>query len=291
VSLTIGFVTDLHFGPAAFHDGKLRKLTHHAADLTRAVVRAMNEQLKPDLLVNLGDDIEDESREADLARYIECQDILRTAEAELVNVAGNHDMIHLTREDLSRIWNRDAAGHPPTGHPRTGHPPNGHPPTPAPMFYSLDRGGFHLAILHTIERKDVDVRIPHAQLEWLAHDLERTALPVIVLMHHSASEQDLGDSFWFHDVPHLALVKERGELRAILENSGKVRVVFNGHVHRNHLDVIRGIPYVTIQSLVENLDEDAPGRPAAAHALATFTESRIVVRVHGNDPARYQFDR
>jgi len=33
VSLTIGFVTDLHFGPATYHDGKLRKLTRHAADL------------------------------------------------------------------------------------------------------------------------------------------------------------------------------------------------------------------------------------------------------------------
>jgi len=273
VSLTIGFVTDLHFGPAAYHDGKLRKLTHHAADLTREVVRAMNDELCPDLLVNLGDDIEDESRDADLARYTECQEILRTAKAELVNVAGNHDMIHLTREDLSRIWHRDASGH------------------PAPLFYSLDRGGFHIAILHTIERKDVDVRIPHAQLEWLAHDLAQTNLPVIVLMHHSASEQDLDDSFWFKGLAHLALVKERAELRKILEDSGKVRVVFNGHVHRNHLDVIAGIPYVTIQSLIENLDEDAPGRPAAAHALATITESRIVVRVHGSDPARYQFDR
>jgi 3',5'-cyclic AMP phosphodiesterase CpdA len=271
VSLTIGFVTDLHFGPAAYHDGKLRKLTHHAADLTREVVRAMNEELHPDLLVNLGDDIEDESREADLARYTECHDILRTAKAELVNVAGNHDMIHLTREDLSRIWHRDSGS--------------------APLFYSLDRGGFHIAILHTIERKDVDVRIPHAQLEWLEHDLAQTTLPVIVLMHHSASEQDLEDSSWFKGLAHLALVKERAELRRILEASGKVRAVFNGHVHRNHLDVIAGIPYVTIQSLIENLDEDAPGRPAAAHALATITESRIVVRVHGNDPARYQFDR
>ena len=30
MSLTIGFVTDLHFGPAAYHDGKLRKLIHGA---------------------------------------------------------------------------------------------------------------------------------------------------------------------------------------------------------------------------------------------------------------------
>ena len=267
MSLTIGFVTDLHFGPAAYHDGKLRKLTHHAAQLTRDVVRAMNDELRPDLLVNLGDDIEDESREADLARYTECQDILRTAKAELVNVAGNHDTIHLTRDDLARVWRHEG-----------------------PLFYSMDRGGIHLAVLHTLERKDVEVRIPQAQLEWLRDDLAKTNLPVVVLMHHSASEQDLSDSFWFKGLAHLALVKERAELRAILEASGKVRAVFNGHVHRNHLDVIAGIPYVTIQSLIENLDEDAPGRPAAAHAVATITDSRIVVRVHGSDPARYQFE-
>jgi 3',5'-cyclic-AMP phosphodiesterase len=265
--LKIGFVTDLHFGPQAFHDGKLRKLTHHAAELTRGVVRAMNEDVQPDLLVNLGDDIEDESRETDLARYAECQDILKSAHAELVNVAGNHDTIHLTRADLAQIWNREG-----------------------PLFYSFDRGGFHLVVLHTLERKDVDVRIPHAQLEWLAGDLATTELPVIVLMHHSASEQDLSDSFWFRGLAHLALVKERAELRAILEASGNVRVVFNGHVHRNHFDVIAGIPYVTIQSLIENLDEDAPGRPAAAYGVAVLDEQRTTIRVHGNDPARYQIE-
>jgi 3',5'-cyclic-AMP phosphodiesterase len=267
MALKIGFVTDLHFGPLAYHAGKLRKLTHHAADLTLGVVRAMNEVLRPDLLVNLGDDIEDASREADLAGYEACQAILRRANAELVNVAGNHDTIHLTRDDLSRVWRREG-----------------------PLYYSLDRGGFHLVVLHTHERKDIDVRIPKAQLEWLREDLARTALPTVVLMHHSASEQDLSDSFWFSGLAHLALVVERRDLRTILEESKKVRVVFNGHVHRNHFDVIGGIPYVTVQSLIENLDEDAPGRPAAAYALATLEDRRTTIRVHGNDPARYQIE-
>ena len=265
--LKIGFVTDLHFGPRAFHEGKLRKLTHHAADLTRGVVAAMNE-LRPDLFVNLGDDIEDESRELDLARYTECQEILRTAASKLVNVAGNHDTINLTRDDLTTIWKRRGQLH-----------------------YAFDHGGFHVVVLHTIERKDVDVRLPDAELSWLQQDLSSTVLPVIVLMHHPASEQVLDDSFWFHDVPHLALVKERHELRRILEDSGKVRAVFNGHVHRNHLDVIGGIPYVTFQSLIENLDDDAPGRPAATHAFAELDERRLVIRVKGNDPARYQIER
>lgn len=266
--LTIGFVTDLHFGPEAFFEGRLRKLTHHAAELTRGVVAAMNDRVRPDLLVNLGDDIEDEGREADLTRYGACQEILRTAKAELVNVAGNHDTIHMGRDDLNRFWRREG-----------------------PLHYALDRGGFHLVVLHTLEAKDVDVRIPPAQLAWLEQDLAATELPTVVLMHHSASEQDLSSSFWFHAAPHLALVRERRELRAILERSGKVRAVFNGHVHRNQLDVIGGIPYVTVQSLVENLDDDAPGRPAAAYAVAHLEPNRLTVRVHGNDRASYQFER
>ena len=267
VALTIGFVSDLHFGPQAFHRGKLRKLTQHAGALAAEVVRAMNERHAPELLVNLGDDIEDEGRDADLARYAECQAILRGAAAEVVNVAGNHDTINLNRDDLARIWGREG-----------------------PLHYAFDRHGFHFVVLQTFETKDVEVRIPAPQLAWLRDDLARTALPTVVLMHHPASEQELEDSRYFADAPHLALVKERADLRRILAESGRVRAVFNGHVHRNHLDVIDGIPYVTVQSLVENLDEDAPGRPAAAYAVARIDARRLVVRVHGQDPARYQVE-
>ena len=268
--LTIGIVTDLHFGPAAYHDGKLRKLTHHAGALATEFVRTMNDEVKPDLVVNLGDDLEDESREADLARYGECQRILRTAHATLVNVAGNHDTVNLTREDLNRFWQR---------------------PLDASLHYSFDHAsGWHFVVLHTAERKDRDVRIAAPQLAWLKADLAATSRPTIVLMHHSASEQDLDDSRWFFGRGHVALVEERAELRAIFEESKNVRAVFNGHIHRNHFDVIRGIPYVTVQSLIENLDDDAPGRPSASHAVVRLSAERIVVRVRGNDPARYQID-
>jgi hypothetical protein len=66
--------------------------------------------------------------------------------------------------------------------------------------------------------------------------------------------------------------------------------VFNGHLHWNHFDVIAGVPYVTLQSLIENVDDDAPGRPAAALTTVRLSDRRIVVRVRGNDPARYQIE-
>ncbi|MGD0676969.1 MAG: metallophosphoesterase [Polyangiaceae bacterium] len=265
--LTLGIVTDLHFGPEARYGGKLRKMTHLAGHFARAFVQQMNEEVRPDLVVNLGDDIEDVSREADLARYAECQRILRGAVAPLVNVAGNHDTVHLNREDLNAFWRR-------TG----------------PLYYSFDFEGWHFVVLHTIEKKDVEIRIPLPQIEWLKDDLGAARGKTIAFMHHSATEQSLDDSRWWPGRAHLALVQERAELRRIFEESGRVRAVFNGHLHWNHFDVVRGIPYITVQSLIENLDDDEPGRPAKAHAVVQLSERRIVVRVAGNDPARYQID-
>jgi Icc protein len=268
--ITLGIVTDLHFGPEALFAGKLRKLTHMGPDLAAGFVRRMNDVVHPDLVVNLGDDIEDESREADLARYGQCQAVLAGAHATVVNVAGNHDLIHLNRDDLNRFWGRSG-----------------------PLYYSFDRGGWHFVVLHTIERKDVDVRIPETQLEWLRADLgpgRGAGVPAIVLMHHSASEQSLDDSRWWPGRSHLALVEERVALRRIFKESGRVRAVYNGHLHWNHFDVIDGIAYVTVQSLIENVDDDAPGRPAAAHAVVHLGEKRMIVRVHGEDPARYQVE-
>jgi 3',5'-cyclic AMP phosphodiesterase CpdA len=270
--LTVGLVTHLHFGPEAAWRGKLRKLTAHAGDLARAFVDRMNHEVKPDLVVNLGDDIEDESPEADRARYGECQRILRGADAELVNVAGNHDTINLAPAELLGVWGRDRAGG-------------------EELYSSFDRGGFHFVVLHTRERKDHDVSIGEAQLAWLEADLAVHPGPTVVLMHHSAADQDLRGSRWFEGRPHACLVRERRKIRALLEGHGEVRAVFNGHLHWNHLDVIGGLPYVTIQSLIENLDDDRPGRAAAAHAVVRLSDKRVVVEVEGAERARYQFDR
>jgi 3',5'-cyclic AMP phosphodiesterase CpdA len=270
VDLTIGLVTDLHFGPEARFAGKLRKLTAQAPSLLRAFVERMNHEVRPDVVVNLGDDLEDEGLEADRARYREVMDILGGLEAPVLHVAGNHDTVHLSPEDLVALWGKPAG---------------------SALYYARDIGGYHLVVLHTQEVKDVSVSIDEAQLAWLAEDLAAANGPVIVLMHHSAADQHLAGNRWFSVAPHICLVRERARLRQVLEASGKVLAVFNGHLHWNHLDVIGSIPYVTLQSLIENLDDDAPGRPAAAHAVVRITPRRLLVEVEGAERARYQFAR
>jgi 3',5'-cyclic AMP phosphodiesterase CpdA len=266
--MRFALISDVHFGPLAYHEGKLRKMTHQAGALTRRFVDRMNGIEQPELVINLGDVIEDKSRAEDLENYGRFIDIMRELEAEVIHVAGNHDTVHLTEDDLRRFWR-----------------------STDPLFYSRDFGGIHWVVLRTVEIKDTAIHLPEEQLVWLEAHLKDAPFPTIVLMHHPASDMVLEGSRWFETQPHICRVAERKRLRKILEQSGKVIAVFNGHVHWNHFDSISSIPYITLQSLTENVDDDAPGRPSGAYAVCDIDERRLLVHVHGAEPVRYQIER
>ena len=66
-----------------------------------------------------------------------------------------------------------------------------------------------MVVLYSHERKDRDVRLGTEQLGWLAEDLAANELPVVVLMHHSAADQDLRGNRWFESAAHICLVADR----------------------------------------------------------------------------------
>ena len=217
-------------------------------------------------MLNLGDDIEDETPEIDRVRDRECLDTLRASGAELVNVAGNHDYYNLTPAEILDAWGR-------TGE----------------LFYSVDRGGVHFTVLCTRQRSNVNILVDEPQLAWLDADLAATNLPTVVLMHHPAADQDLRGNRWFEGLTHLALIENRARVREILARHGRTQLVLNGHLHWNHVALMDGIPYVTLQSLIENLDEDAPGRVAAAHAEIYLDPPYTKIEIHGAERHRYEF--
>jgi len=265
--MRFALISDEHFGPTAYFQGKLRKLTAHAGELCEAFVKRMNDEVQPDLVVNLGDVIEDESRAADLEHYGQFVSILSKLKSPVLHVAGNHDQVNLSDDDLRLLWGHQGELH-----------------------YSRDVAGVHFAVLRTVEHTDVAIHLPEAQIEWLRADLAQSSLPSVVLMHHPASEMRLDGNRWFEKRPHVCRVAERRALQQVVSDAPRVVAVFNGHVHWNHFDVISGVPYITLQSLVENLDDDAPGRAAAAHAVVDLDERRLVVRVAGAEPVRYQVE-
>ena len=106
--------------------------------------------------------------------------------------------------------------------------------------------------------------------------------PTVVLMHHSAADQELARQPLVRGQPaHLPRARAaqaprapRGARRACARSS---TATCTGTTSTSSA-ASRTSP---LQSLIENLDDDAPGRAAAAHAVARLDGSGIVVEVCG----------
>lgn len=269
--MRLGLITDVHLGPVRMKDGKPVKLTGYAEPLAREVAETWRTRDRPDLVLNLGDVLEDVTVEQDRANYERFLEVLAGAGAPALHVAGNHDQVHLDDDTLIGLWSL-----PPHARVHAGS-----------TAYGVSVGGVHFVVLSTHFGAD-GVFLGEGQLAFLERELARAEGPAILLTHQGVADANLSGNHWFEHDPHTCLVHERAEIRRLLERSGKVVAAFNGHAHWNHFAVSAGIPYVTLQSLTENVTRDAEPTPAASYAVVDLDASGMQVRVEGRQPARYQ---
>jgi Icc protein len=252
MALRIGLVTDIHHGP----DVDVR--TGSAArPLLAGFTAHMRERFHPDLIVDLGDRINDVDIQTDRARLREVREMLETAGTPIVYAWGNHDLINVPPTEARAVMGKKAD------------------------HESFDANGYHVVILNsqdpTVEY--IGGTLSPAQLDWLEDDLGRTSRPTIVLCHHPLDEQDPRRHWYFADHPDHALARNRERARRIMAASGRVRAVFNGHMHLNTVEVIDGIPYVTVMSLV---DSKLTNGPSGCFAEIVLTDAGAVeVQIRG----------
>ncbi|QKK06866.1 MAG: alkaline phosphatase [Planctomycetota bacterium] len=158
-------------------------------------------------------------------------------------------------------------------------------------FYSFDRpftrgtGSLHVVVLDACFTSDgtpygrrnfhwTDANIPDHELRWLKADLEATNSPTIVLTHQRLDGE--GNT----------TIRNAPAAREILQESGKVLGVIQGHHHENSLSVIEGIPYLVMRAVVEG-----PGVENHAFGLVEVHADHSLL-VHGfGTQANHEFAR
>ncbi len=252
MALRIGLVTDIHHGP----DVDVRTGSAARQLLTKFTAR-MREQFHPDLIVDLGDRINDVDAETDRAGLREVREMLETAGTPIVYAWGNHDLINVPPADARAILGKKAD------------------------HESFDANGYHVVVLNSQDPtvECIGGTLSSTQLDWLEEDLRQSSRPAIVLCHHPLDEQDPGRHWYFADHPDHALARNREQARRIIAASGRVRAVFNGHMHLNTVEVISGVPYITVMSLV---DSKITNGPSGCFAEIVLTDAREVeVKIRG----------
>ena len=227
-----GLITDVHY--ADREPAKERYYNQSLGKLSEFITR-MNRE-KVDFVVELGDfkDQDEVPNEANTLKYLtDVESVFHQFNGPTYHVLGNHDMDGITKTQfLERVEN--------TGIPKDKN------------YYSFNRKGVHFIVLDgnfTSDGKDynkdnyrnVESWIPEDQVDWLKEDLKTNQLPAIVFIH-----QLLGDSKGMKKSAQNA-----PEVRKILEHSGKVLCVFEGHVNSERHSVIKHIHYYSFISAVE----------------------------------------
>jgi Icc protein len=254
-ALRLAIVTDIHHGTP-----KLTKRGDRALDLLDQFL-AFCADYGPDLILDLGDRINDQDRETDRRLLGEVAAKFQGLNTPHAHLDGNHDSDFLLPED-----NVEAFG---TG---------GHA--------SRDVNGYHLVFWNASTKipRPEPFRATEADLEWLATDLAATELPSIVFSHVPFSGASMVGNYWFQNNPEHATYPNAAEIREIVEASGQVILCAAGHVHWNTLHTVAGIPHITIQSLTESFTTG--GEPAAAWATLEIGDGAIQWQTFGLDPIR-----
>lgn len=229
--LRVGLMTDLHY--ADKEPTKTRFYREALGKLDEAVAHFNREN--PALVIELGDFID----QADsVEKEIEWLKTMEQHYAQLSMprhyVMGNHCVGTLTKQEFA-------------ANTKT---PGGHA--------AIEQNGVTFLILDACFREDgtpyqrknfdwKDANLPKAELSWLAGALAKAPGPVIVMAHQRL------------DLDKAHAVRNAAEVRTLLEKSGKVLTVFQGHSHKNDYQQIAGIHYVTLVAMIEGTGPENNG--------------------------------
>lgn len=221
--LRIGLATDLHYADKP--RGGTRVYRESLTKFAEAAAKFQDE--KPDLILCLGDAIDSaaslETEKGYLKRVVK---EFAPLPGKHHFVLGNHCVENLAKPEFLGIIGQEKS------------------------YYSFDAADHHFVILDSCftregkpygrrNFKPGDANIPPAELDWLRADLRKTELKTLVCAHQCL---DLLPPYGVHNGPTVCKV---------LKESGKVLGVLQGHFHFGNYGEVLGIPYCTLQAIVE----------------------------------------
>ena len=243
-----GMVTDIHH---ADKDSTKTRFYRSAKGRLEKAVREFGSR-KLDFAISLGDFIDSAPTvEGEKQHLVEINSVFKRLSCPRHYVLGNHCVYNLTKPEYLAEVEQERS------------------------YYAFDSGGVRFLVLDGCFRKDGvdygrqnydwrDTAIPEKEIAWLEAELKRGRGPVVVFVHQRLDRVD--------DVG----IKNSPFVREMLEKSGRVQVVFQGHSHENDRTDINGITYLTMAAVIEKPDPEG-----GAHAVVEIGPGRMVVEGFG----------
>lgn len=216
-----------------------RKLVEYAEPLTDKIIDKVNNEIKPDICINLGDMIQaSKNKEKDLANLEYIWKKLQGFNVPFYTLIGNHELksVESNKEIMDVLGYENAT-------------------------YGVDVNGYHLLFIGTdVNEEDEKYRtqyISDKDLAWIAEDLDANSdKKVIVFSHFGIAEDEMKGNFYYDKNPEGGIIINREKLKEILHKHKNILSVFCGHQHWTKAIRENGVPYYMLGALTENMNWD-----------------------------------
>jgi calcineurin-like phosphoesterase family protein len=256
MSIKIAIISDIHFAgaPAGEFDARV---------VVEAFVDWAN-RINADLLLDLGDRIDDIDRTSDLANTAVLARLFERFKGRRVHLLGNHDVVNLTAQDHVELFGR------------------------MPGHQAINLGQCRLLAWEPSVLLDRQFGFPSAgpNLGWLAQALDNDDVPAIIASHIPVSGASMTGNYYFENNPDFATYPDHAEVRRVVEQSGRAALWLSGHVHWNSSANVAGIRHLTVQSASETFTTMPD--PACSYALLEIEQSTARLEVFGRDGMRLE---
>lgn len=257
--------SDLHYAPERpINNGSIidRKMMEYAKPLLGKLIDKINLEIKPDLVINLGDLVEDfNDHDKDIVNLNYIWNEFKKIDGKFFSCIGNHDLRSMSsRREVEQIMGYEHS------------------------TFSFNLKELHVVILGTYVNNDMGTEsggifktqfLSYEDLNWLRDDLNKNDLPTIICVHFGIAEDDMKGNWWFENCSEEALLGNRKELKKIITNNKNILGVFSGHQHWTKHIKEDGISYHVLGSMTENINDD--GVPDGVYFIVEFDGENIEI--------------
>lgn len=254
--LRIALVSDIHYGPAVE-----AKAGERALPLLERVLGEVATS-GADLLVELGDRVNNAGAAEDRRNMVAVAQAFSGLSLERHHLLGNHDVKLVDAGENAAIM-------------------------AAPVGSRvLRRQGWNLILWSPppVYHRD-GCLLPRGDVAWLEETLGGLDGPAVLFSHVPLGGGGMAGNYYFEGGSERgAAWRDMEALRELVLESGYLKAALAGHIHANTLNVIDGVPFLTLQSLSE-LATTHP-EPAGAWAVLRLSERELELDVKGLEPWR-----
>ncbi|MDC7228745.1 MAG: metallophosphoesterase [Sphaerochaetaceae bacterium] len=266
-NLKIVFISDIHLSPGQDWSDCIWKFTpnEEIPGLIERFVSIVNDELRPDLIIELGDRIIDVDTNTDCKNTATIyEEIDSKVNCPVFHVDGNHDFVHVGKPELALLLRN--------------------PELPYVRIYNGYKCIFFDSLDPMID--GVGGAVSEKQLAWLRHEMNCDDLPKMVFSHHPLNYHEIHRNFLIpSDTVPLMKVANCDEVRNILEGGRNFLFHGSGHLHWWSFRVTPNGTYLVNPPLSAAHPEqtNAPGWFMEADI---WPEGKVDVKIHSIAPRR-----